>query len=662
MATTLADLRAKVSIDGVDKAEKDLKKTNDHTNSIFENFKKGFGAISGALTAFTGYQVVGDVLGFVKDQLIDVMQAGMDQQKIDAQTAAVIKSTGGAAHLTANQIGDMADSLARLTGVSDDEIQSAENILLTFKAIGQKTFPDATKAVLDMSVALHQDLQQSSILVGKALQDPIMGVTALRRVGVQLSQSQVDLVKHFVTTGQTAKAQAVIIGELTSEFGGSAEAAGKTLPGQLAILNVKFDMMKEKIGLAVIPILQSLVEKYLMPAADWLGQHLPAAIETLTGFIDNTLIPAVEGFMNSPFVQTIEGWVTALTQKFEPATDTAKTHVDNTKGSVDELRTAMHLAGAEADDPNFKTHVANLNDELNRTVNKISNGDKTTAVIPALDAYSDRLYRTTGQVDGLTAAQKNNNDQIPGWEIGLMGFASQWDELRTHVHDVINTLGEFKDTVGSAFEESASNQHAALLGMGVDLSHWGFNTDRLWSGIWDMLTSTVKLGIHSVEGVFSAGLHLMALDFEGLKQDWLNTERKTLDDIKQFVNGIRKALSGLPQWLQGASGASGVGGALFGGSLGGAPGKASGGPVSGFFEGAENGPELLVHRGLYRAAPNSYVYNARETREILSGSRGGNVATQGAPISITVNSPVGQEIAREIEHVLRRRDLLHGMR
>lgn len=110
---TIADLRAKVGVDGVDKMEKDLRRAHENTNSIFDSFTKGFGVVTGALTAFGGYQVVGDILGYVKDQFADVLQAGMDQQKIDAQTAAVIKSTGGAAHLTAQQVGDLADKYAR---------------------------------------------------------------------------------------------------------------------------------------------------------------------------------------------------------------------------------------------------------------------------------------------------------------------------------------------------------------------------------------------------------------------------------------------------------------------------------------------------------------------------------------------------------------------
>ena len=85
---------------------------------------------------------------------------------------------------------------------------------------------------MDLSVAFGKDMTSSAILVGKALQDPIAGVSALWRVGVQLSDSQVELIKNLVAVGDTMGAQKVILAELTREIGGSAAAYGDSLAGQ----------------------------------------------------------------------------------------------------------------------------------------------------------------------------------------------------------------------------------------------------------------------------------------------------------------------------------------------------------------------------------------------------------------------------------------------
>ncbi len=165
-----------------------------------------------------------------------------ESQKVSAQTEAALHSTGFAAGVTAEEVDGLAKSLLAVSGVDDEVIKSGENLLLTFTRIrnevgvGNDVFNQATKAALDMSVALGTDMQSSALRVGKALNDPIRGITALRRVGVQFTDAQVSQIEALVKTGETMEAQKIILRELNTEFGGSAEAAGKTLPGQLSKL------------------------------------------------------------------------------------------------------------------------------------------------------------------------------------------------------------------------------------------------------------------------------------------------------------------------------------------------------------------------------------------------------------------------------------------
>lgn len=161
--------------------------------------------------------------------------------KVSAQTEAAIRSTGGAANVSAKQIDQLSTSLMHKSGMDDEAIKSGANLLLTFTQIqnragqGNDIFNQATKAAQNLSVAFGKDMTDSAILVGKALQDPIAGVTALRRVGVQLSDQQKEQIKNFVSTGDIMSAQKVILRELNTEVGGSAEAYGKTLAGQVSL-------------------------------------------------------------------------------------------------------------------------------------------------------------------------------------------------------------------------------------------------------------------------------------------------------------------------------------------------------------------------------------------------------------------------------------------
>lgn len=164
-------------------------------------------------------------IGLLSISLNKMITAAEESRKVMAQTEAVLKSTGGAAGVTSQEVSDLALQMSRLTNFDDEAVQSAENLLLTFTKIGKDIFPQATETVLDMSTALGQDLNSSAIQLGKALQDPINGVTALRRVGVNFTEQQKEQIKTLVESGRRLDAQKIILKELATEFGGSARAA-----------------------------------------------------------------------------------------------------------------------------------------------------------------------------------------------------------------------------------------------------------------------------------------------------------------------------------------------------------------------------------------------------------------------------------------------------
>lgn len=198
-------------------------------------------------------------------------KAFIESENAIAQTNAVLKSTGGVAGITAGQVTELATALQKQTAFSDEAIRQGENLLLTFTNIGKDIFPQATETILDMSTALGQDVKASAVQLGKALQDPIQGVTALRRVGVNFSEDQQKVIKNMVETGRSAEAQKYILAELNKEFGGSAKAAGETFGGQLAKLNNIVNDVMEGIGFMIAQALQPMVEwaQKAVEAIDW---------------------------------------------------------------------------------------------------------------------------------------------------------------------------------------------------------------------------------------------------------------------------------------------------------------------------------------------------------------------------------------------------------
>ena len=247
-----------VRTQGTDKAARQLGKVDKGLSRL----AKGAAAAAGAFFAARG----------LINAFNSVMAPTETQVLAEAQLNAALKSTQGVAGLTAKELTNMASALQKQTRFGDEAIINAQSLLLTFTKVGKDVFPDAIETILNMSEAMGQDLQQGVIQVGKALNDPVLGGTALRRVGVQLSKQQEQQVKDFVKVGDVAAAQKIILGELETQFGGVAKAAGETLAGSL-------DKMRNATG----------------DAAESLGEALGPAIIGVAGFFTDAAI-AASGF------------------------------------------------------------------------------------------------------------------------------------------------------------------------------------------------------------------------------------------------------------------------------------------------------------------------------------------------------------------------------
>lgn len=191
-------------------------------------------------------RVAGAVLGTVLVAGVTaVFRATAEAEKVQAQLASGIADTAGAAQRSLPQLNALADTLQRATTFDDEAIGGVEKVLLTFTNIRGINFDKATASVLDLSIKLGTDLSSAAIQVGKALNDPILGVSALGRAGVQFSEDQKALIKSLVETGDVAAAQQIILAELEREMGTAAEAARNTLGGAVEGLTHDFENLLE---------------------------------------------------------------------------------------------------------------------------------------------------------------------------------------------------------------------------------------------------------------------------------------------------------------------------------------------------------------------------------------------------------------------------------
>ena len=286
MGVDIADLVMKVGAD-TSGAQKNMSDLNSHVEKSGGFFGTASGLLKGFLGAAVGIAGVGIGFGIVKDAVGEFVDEGMNANRMTALLAAGIKSTGDASGQTMDSLDALSTHIMSLTGIQDDAVQGAEQMLLTFTNIKGSVFPEATQAAADLATRLNngltpsaQQLSQVSIQLGKALNDPIKGVSALQRVGVTFTDQQKEQIKAMVQAGNVAGAQKIILAELNKEFGGSAAAAGQA-NGGMAILQATFQKLKESVGQSLIPILTALLQNVITPITSAFASLLPNAIKTV---------------------------------------------------------------------------------------------------------------------------------------------------------------------------------------------------------------------------------------------------------------------------------------------------------------------------------------------------------------------------------------------
>lgn len=250
---------------GLDEASKAMRATTKKFEKVGGDLQKIGAVMTVGLTApFTAWAA-------------SSIDGALAQRQALAQVEAGLASMGPVAGRTAEQLARAADAFETTSLFDADVILTKVTAnLLTFGNIAGAQFDRAQQAALDLAQRMGGDLQGAAILIGKALNDPVKGMTALGRAGVQLSEGQKAAVKEMVATGNVAGAQAVILGELEKQFKGSAAAAANTDPYRQ--MQVAFGQMSDVLGEAVLQIIPPLTSALKGIADVFLA--LPAPMQT----------------------------------------------------------------------------------------------------------------------------------------------------------------------------------------------------------------------------------------------------------------------------------------------------------------------------------------------------------------------------------------------
>lgn len=296
---------------GLDSAA--FEKGADAAEKKARHFAKRMEALGQGLTSFgqsLSVSVTLPLVGFGTK----AVAAAMDAQKAAASVDQALATMGNRAGFTSEQLQGMAAQLEKASTFDGDDILSKVTAnLLTFGNVQGDVFERAQVAALDLSARLGQDLQSSAIQLGKALNDPVKGLTALSRVGVSFTEQQREQIKAMTAAGNVAGAQAVILAELERQYGGQAAAMAATDAGKLQQAYIALGNAMEAVGAAIIPVLVDL-SRYVTAATEAFQQFAP---ETQQFIVAAGVLAAAIG----PLAFVIGNVITALSAliKIAPA-------------------------------------------------------------------------------------------------------------------------------------------------------------------------------------------------------------------------------------------------------------------------------------------------------------------------------------------------------
>ena len=164
----------------------------------------------------------------------------------------------------------LAETTGMQTGMDNLSIKATQAKLLTFSNLAKTAdklggaFDRTMRAALDMAAAGFGNAESNAVQLGKALQDPIKGITALAKSGVTFTAQEKEKIKALVESNRLLEAQDMVLQALETQVGGTAIATANDTDK----MKESFAQFSQTLGLVLLPILQKITPS-LLAISQW---------------------------------------------------------------------------------------------------------------------------------------------------------------------------------------------------------------------------------------------------------------------------------------------------------------------------------------------------------------------------------------------------------
>lgn len=474
----------------------------------------------GLLSTMRGVgNVVGGLVGglaaaFSLRTFIDETVAAEQEQ---AQLVAVLRSTGEAAGWSREQLNAMAEAMSSSAGkslLSAGEINQAQTRLLSYANVVGDVFPRALKNAIDMAQRLGMDVKSATETVGKALDVPSEGLSALTKQGFRFSEGQKELVKRLEETGRTAEAQAIILATLESSYGGAAEAARNTFGGSLSALKNTIDDLMTGEGGSVTAMREGV--ESLNSALG--SSDTKQAFQNFLGWIASVSASAVTGAANLlAFVQASDKLaIIAGTDQY-----------------------GQLKSQAEA----YSRQIEVLTGRAERFQEAISRGDSVEQNQRSLDRTRERLAQLQRQAMATTQSLKDLAG-VPPLDWSTRNASAATDPRRLDLpKPVASGRGPGKTAIDAARKEAAEQAKIMAELSGLTAS---FEAD------WDRLNRMYAAGTLSLEQLTAAQATLLEKQpaIKAAIAEETKAREAAFKNAQQLADARNRESEGIEAWLR----------------------------------------------------------------------------------------------------------------
>ena len=255
----------------IDKGVKDAQ-------GAFGGLGKTLGKLGGAVAAAFSVTAISN---FVSSSVQGAEAAAIASRRLE-QVAESMGVFGAQTAAVTKRLNEYAEANEFNLAVDADVIKATQAKLLTFKELALTAdsaggaFDRATAAAVDLAAAGFGSAESNAVQLGKALNDPIKGITALTRSGITFTAAERDKIKALTQSGQILEAQNMILGAIETQVGGTAAATASASQR----INLAFQAVKDGVGEALLPAFEE-VSKAIVPVAQETAPELAKAFKGL---------------------------------------------------------------------------------------------------------------------------------------------------------------------------------------------------------------------------------------------------------------------------------------------------------------------------------------------------------------------------------------------